>query len=79
MCVRNIKNIIVRTSAELSLNEELRVKDSRSRVERSTRDGRVDVVGSSDSVRSKECNNLISAEASIAESGKNAINSVCEV
>lgn len=78
MCVRNIKSIIVRTSAELSFNEELRVKDSRSGVKRSTGDRWIDVVGSSDSVRSKECNNLISAEASIAESGKNAINSVCK-
>lgn len=77
--MRNTNNIIiVRTSAELSFNEELRVEDSRSRVERSTRDGWVDVVGSSDSVRSKECNNLISAEASIAKTGKNTINSVCK-
>ena len=59
-------------TTELNLEEDLGIENLRSRVEWSTRDGWVDMIGCSDRVRAKESNNLGGSEAtSILEAGKN--------
>ena len=64
-------------TAELGLDEELRVEREGSAVEGSARNGRVDEISSCDGVRGEEGNDLSSGEASsIGEAGQDAVDGV---
>ena len=64
-------------AAELGLDEELRVEELGGGVEGRSGDGRVDVVGSRDGVRSQERDDLGGGEASgVRETGEDAVDSV---
>ena len=67
-----------RGTAQLGLDEELAVIYRGSRVERGARDGRVDIVLSSDSVCNQEPHDLKLIEtSSVIEAVQNLIDSVC--
>lgn len=62
------------STTELSLDEELSIEDLGGRVEGGSGDGLVNVIGSSDGVRSKKGNDFSGAEvACISESSKNFV------
>lgn len=64
-------------ATELNLDENLGIEDLGSRIERSTRDGRVDMIGCSDRVRAEESNYLSWSEStSILETSKDAIHGI---
>ncbi len=64
-------------TTELNLDENLGIEDFRIRVERSTGDAWVDMIGGSDRVRDEKSDYLSGSEtAGILEASKNAINSV---
>ena len=64
-------------AAHLHLDEDLRVEDSRSRVEGSAGDGRVDVVRSGDGVRCEERDDLCRRKATrVIEAGKDVLDGV---
>lgn len=67
-----------RGTLELRLDEELRVEDSGSGVERRARDGGVNEVGSGDGVRGKQPDNLKVLETNIEETSQDLINRVCK-
>lgn len=65
-------------ATKLDLKEDLGIENLRSRVEWSTRDTRVDMIGCSDRVRAKESDNLSRSEAtSIVEASENRSDRVC--
>ena len=65
-------------ATKLNLKEDLGIENLRSRVEWSTRDGWVDMIGCSDRVRAKESDNLSRSEAtSIVEASENRGDRVC--
>ena len=66
-----------RGTLELRLDEELRVEDSGSGVERRARDGGVDQVGGGDSVSGQEPDDLEVLEADVEEASKDLVDRVC--
>ena len=62
------------SSFQLSLNEELAVENAWSGIKRRAWDSLINMIGCSDRVRGKQCNDLIGAKSSISKAIEDLIN-----